>query len=166
MTTRRKLDGEIALKMYESARDAQQVLVGACNPLAVSSALRRAIEAARLATGSTVMTHRPRWAAPARLIYHHLGANLGVENYSQNGWEEDFREHLPALVAETGAVSHHEHPKLTVAQYVALRHQATYSQLREFAPQFDLGEGYVAGWIGREPQKTYVGVSPTGEISS
>ena len=45
----------------------------------------------------------------------------------------------------------------------------------DYAPAFDLPQGYVAGWVGGQfhcvrcshrSAKLYVGVSPTGEISS
>lgn len=36
-----------------------------------------------------------------------------------------------------------------------------------FTAQFDLPDGYVAGWIGQVgDRRIYVGVSPEGEISS
>jgi hypothetical protein len=35
-----------------------------------------------------------------------------------------------------------------------------------YAPAFDLPDGYVAGWVGGEERKLYVGCSPEGEISS
>lgn len=36
----------------------------------------------------------------------------------------------------------------------------------DYHPQFDLPRGYVAGWIGGDARKLYVGVSPDGDISS
>lgn len=39
----------------------------------------------------------------------------------------------------------------------------------DYTPQFDLPEGYVAGWIGGTGsghRTIYIGVSPEGEISS
>jgi hypothetical protein len=40
--------------------------------------------------------------------------------------------------------------------------------LRNFTHQFDLPQGYVAGWVGRGDTAPgiYVGVSPEGEVSS
>lgn len=34
---------------------------------------------------------------------------------------------------------------------------------KKFTPQFDLPDGYVAGWVG---DRLYVGCSPEGRISS
>lgn len=36
----------------------------------------------------------------------------------------------------------------------------------DFAPAFDLPAGYVAGWIGGQARRLYVGCSPDGEVSS
>lgn len=36
----------------------------------------------------------------------------------------------------------------------------------DFWPTFDLPPGYVAGWIGGEERKLYVGCSADGRISS
>lgn len=36
----------------------------------------------------------------------------------------------------------------------------------QFFPAFDLPKGWVAGWVGGDARKLYVGCSPTGEISS
>ena len=35
-----------------------------------------------------------------------------------------------------------------------------------FSPQFDLPDGWVAGWIGGPAQHIYVGCSPEGDINS
>jgi hypothetical protein len=60
----------------------------------------------------------------------------------------------------------------TYAQVVALsrlhdRHGLDLD-LRNFTHQFDLPQGYVAGWVGRGDTAPgiYVGVSPEGEVSS
>ncbi|HET9144028.1 hypothetical protein [Actinophytocola sp.] len=36
----------------------------------------------------------------------------------------------------------------------------------DFSPTFGLPAGWVAGWIGGEARKLYVGCSPEGQISS
>ena len=36
----------------------------------------------------------------------------------------------------------------------------------DYAPIFDLPSGWVAGWIGGEARKLYVGCDPEGSISS
>lgn len=65
---------------------------------------------------------------------------------------------------------------MTDAQELALRRLCDRYGVRfsvdHYHPQFDLPEGYVAGWIGgsmndRSGRRTiYVGCSPEGEISS
>lgn len=59
---------------------------------------------------------------------------------------------------------------LTMAQHVALsglcqRYNVAFSS-EHYAPQFDLPDGYVAGWIGGAPGTLYVGCSEDGEVSS
>lgn len=65
---------------------------------------------------------------------------------------------------------------MTDAQELALRRLCQGFNVRfrvdDYHPQFDLPEGYVAGWVGGyqptgSPYRTiYVGVSPEGEVSS
>lgn len=62
---------------------------------------------------------------------------------------------------------------MTDAQELALRRLCDRYNVKfhvdDYTPQFDLPEGYVAGWIGglQSIRRTlYVGCSPEGEISS
>ena len=59
---------------------------------------------------------------------------------------------------------------MTNAQELALRRLCqgynVQFQVEHYHPQFDLPEGYVAGWVGGAVGTIYVGVSPEGEVAS
>ena len=64
-------------------------------------------------------------------------------------------------------------PRMTIAQRDALWKLCGGMNVPfredDYHPVFDLPQGYVAGWVGGQfhrSAKLYVGVSPTGEISS
>ena len=68
-----------------------------------------------------------------------------------------------------------QQPRLTEAQETALqdicsRYRVEYDP-NHYHPQFDLPQGYFAGWVGgleiqKEHPTIYCGVSPEGSISS
>lgn len=66
--------------------------------------------------------------------------------------------------ARTAAVLATMTPAQTAALLALCERYSVQFDPSDYAPQFDLPEGYVAGWVGGGQDTIYVGVSPDGDV--
>ena len=114
----------------------------------------------KLAVNVNVGDVTPAGPVEEREIYD-LGVNGKVCLKIDGTWYDRTRRDIVSVEREDA---------MTEAQEAALRDLSERYKVpfdpAGFRPTFDLPTGYVAGWIGGDERKLYVGCDPEGRISS